>query len=324
MDADGAVFCGTCNAPVDEVEEVNGSLICLACGGALDGGAPMLVDARAAARRGPDDPPPGEGYGVVVAAHDSGAVAGAAGAPGHGGAGGAIQAGSAMRSAPHASGLEPWVTRGSARGVLSPPGSEGAVGGEPTNRGRPQPPLGPPSGPPHPPGAILRGRASAPPGAGSRSRAPDLRPQLAALSAGVTAAGLPPAVARDASELLRLVANAYSEAGRNIMPATLAATAYLAARNLTCAGRRGRRAWAWGLGRLRPAGCWQHVIEPAARAAQSAPRPLRLARCASPAAPRTHHHPSPNATCARRHGCSLQEVAAGFGVRPLDVGRHYL
>jgi hypothetical protein len=75
-DADGLVFCATCAAPVDEVEEVGGALICLACGCALDGGAPALVHARAAARRGPDDAPPGEGFGVVVGANDSGAVAG--------------------------------------------------------------------------------------------------------------------------------------------------------------------------------------------------------------------------------------------------------
>jgi hypothetical protein len=43
--------------------------------------------------------------------------------------------------------------------------------------------------------------------------------------------------------------------------------------------------------------------------------------------PRPAAHPLANApTRSRnhRHGCSLQEVAVGFGVRPLDVGRHYL
>jgi len=61
-------------------------------------------------------------------------------------------------------------------------------------------------------------------------------------------------VAKDAADLLPLVARAYGEGGRHIMQSTLAAVAYLAARNLTCVlftgvGGRGAEG-VWGNGSL--------------------------------------------------------------------------
>jgi hypothetical protein len=75
FDASGAAFCPNCNEQVDDVEEIGGSLICVACGGALDG--PALVHQRALPRGGGAGDAPGEGFGVMVGRDDSGALAGA-------------------------------------------------------------------------------------------------------------------------------------------------------------------------------------------------------------------------------------------------------
>ena len=174
---EGAAFCSTCDAAVDDVEELGGYLICAACGGALD--APQLVHARTLRRAGDDgggggDGGPPEGRGVVVRASDGGALAAAVlrgGRWGRAGGGGGGSGGSAA----------------------------GAVHG----------------------------------GGGGGGAAPDLRAHAAALASGATAARLPPAVARDAAELLPAAARALHEAGRHVMQATLAAVAYTAARNLT-------------------------------------------------------------------------------------------
>jgi len=72
LGASGACFCARCNQLVDEVEEMAGALICVACGGTLEGAA--LVHQRT---RGADDQPT-EGYGVFVGQDDGGALAGGA------------------------------------------------------------------------------------------------------------------------------------------------------------------------------------------------------------------------------------------------------
>ncbi|KAI8471000.1 MAG: hypothetical protein J3K34DRAFT_520903 [Monoraphidium minutum] len=179
---EGAAFCPSCNAAVDDVEEFGGALMCAACGTVLEEAG--LVSQRTQARADAADAP-AEGFGVTVRHEDTGVVA--------------------------------------ARIIRGQQGGGGA--------------------------RALVGAGGRPP--------PDLRSHKAALAAGATAAALPPAVARDAAELLPLVAAAYATNGRYLLPPSLAAVAYLAARNLA-------------------------------------------------------------------HGASMAEVAAGFGVTPLELGRHYL
>ncbi|GBF91754.1 hypothetical protein Rsub_04058 [Raphidocelis subcapitata] len=177
--ADGVPFCPACGTEPDEVEEVAGELICMACGLSIDAAPSALVHQRALPRAGDADGP-AEGTGFLVAEGDTGAVA----------------------------------------------------------------------------AAMLRG-PGAPRGARAGPSAPDVRAHQAALAAGAGAARLPAGAVGDAAELVPLVMKAFSDAGRYVMQATMAATAYLAARNLTL-------------------------------------------------------------------GTSLTDVAVGFGVTPLEVGRHYL
>jgi hypothetical protein len=68
---DGAVFCKSCDAVVDEVEEFGGALMCAACGTVLEEAG--LVSHR---DRPQTEVVPAEGFGVVVRHDDSGAVAG--------------------------------------------------------------------------------------------------------------------------------------------------------------------------------------------------------------------------------------------------------
>lgn len=74
--ADDAAFCKTCGEVVDDVEEIAGSLICVACGTALEDVG--LVHTRHLVGFGANDDSrmPAEGRGTFIREHDDGTITG--------------------------------------------------------------------------------------------------------------------------------------------------------------------------------------------------------------------------------------------------------